>query len=80
MRHDPILVEAISRATGMNPRTVKRGLDDLINAGHLVHDSQGYLALTKAEPPADQAGGPLGSEATLAPIGNPARQGGQDVE
>jgi hypothetical protein len=82
MKHNPVFVEAISRATGMSPRAVRRGLDDLIRAGHLAHDGRGYLAIMKAEPPADQAGGPLVSATSQAsaPIGDPARQGGRDVE
>lgn len=74
MKHDPIFVDAISRAIGISPRTVRRGLDDLIKAGYLAHDAHGYLAM-KAEPPADQAEGSLARGA--APIGHPARQGGQ---
>ena len=78
VKHNPAFVEAISRATGMSPRTVKRGLNDLIRAGYLAHDARGgYLAIMKAEPPADQARGPLVSVAPLAPIGDPARQGGR---
>jgi hypothetical protein len=83
VKHDPAIVEAISRATGMSPRTVKRGLNDLIRAGYLAHDARGgYLAIMKAEPPADQAEGSTnsGNCSLSAPIGHPARQGGQDAE
>jgi DNA-binding IclR family transcriptional regulator len=78
MKHDPTFVEAISRATGMSPRTVKRGLNELTRAGYLAHDARGYFATMKAEPPADQAEGSLACGA--APIGGPARQGGRDVK
>jgi hypothetical protein len=79
VKHEPALIEAISRATGMNPRAVKRGLNELTRAGYLAHDAHGYFAVMKAEPPADQAEGSLVSD-SLAPIGDPARHGGQDVE
>jgi DeoR/GlpR family transcriptional regulator of sugar metabolism len=77
VRHNSVLVEAISQATGTSRRTIRRGLDDLINPGHLASNSRGYLAIMKTEPPADQARGPLVSVAPLAPIGDPARQGGR---
>jgi DeoR/GlpR family transcriptional regulator of sugar metabolism len=80
VKHDPTIVEAISRATGMSPRTVKRGLNELIKAGYLATDPNGYLAIMK-KPPADQAKGSAISETSLlAPIGDPARQGGQDAD
>jgi DeoR/GlpR family transcriptional regulator of sugar metabolism len=80
LKHDRAIVEAISHATGMSPRTVRRGLNDLTRAGYLAHDARGYFAITKAEPPADQAEGSLVSGSLLAPIGGPARQGGRDAE
>jgi DeoR/GlpR family transcriptional regulator of sugar metabolism len=77
LRHNSALVEAISQATGISRRAIRRGLDDLINAGHLARDTRGYVAIMKTEPPADQARGPLVYVAPLAPIGDPARQGGR---
>ena len=51
VRHNSALVEAISQATGISRRTIRRGLDDLINAGHLARDARGYLAIMKTDPP-----------------------------
>jgi len=80
MRHDRELVRQLSRDTGLSRKTIKRGLDDLISAGHLAHDERGYLALVKAEPPADQAGGSLVLGLPSTPIGHPASQGGRNDE
>jgi DeoR/GlpR family transcriptional regulator of sugar metabolism len=79
MKHDPDLVRALRRESGLSRRTIRRGLDDLISAGYLIRDASGYVAVIKDEPPADQAEGSLISETLVAaPIVNPDRQGGQN--
>jgi len=78
MRHDPTLIGMLSGQTGLSRRTVRRGLDDLIREGFLVHDERGYIAaFPKEEPPTDQAGGSVISLA-LAPLVGPDSQRGRD--
>ena len=81
MRHDSALVKLIAHQIGMSPKLVRRGLDELIEHGHLERHEDGYRAiLPKDKPPADQAEGlvgmPLESAAgprSSIPTGNGAK-------